>query len=75
MNERKSGISIRELSNLTVNGKAADSVSVAVMTVGIDGEIQGESDTTGSFTYTRICYRRDIVGVYSGDDPVHESGR
>ena len=42
-------IHTRELSNLTVNGKAADSVSVAVMTVGVDGEIQGEgSDTTGS---------------------------
>ena len=34
-------IHTRELSNLTVNGKTADSVSVAVMTVGIDGEIQG----------------------------------
>ena len=30
-------IHTRELSNLTVNGKAADSVSVAVMTVGVDG--------------------------------------
>ena len=62
-------IHTRELSNLTVNGKTADSVSVAVMTVGIDGEIQGEgSDTTGSFTYTKDSLQTgDIVGVYSGD--------
>ncbi len=62
-------IHTRELSNLTVNGKAADSVSVAVMTVGVDGEIQGEgSDTTGSFTYTKDSLQTgDIVGVYSGD--------
>ena len=39
------------------------------MTVGIDGEIQGEgSDTTGSFTYTKdLLQTGDIVGVYSGD--------
>lgn len=62
-------IHTRELSNLTVNGNTADSVSVAVMTVGIDGEIQGEgSDTTGSFTYTKDSLQTgDIVGVYSGD--------
>lgn len=62
-------IHTRELSNLTVNGNMADSVSVAVMTVGIDGEIQGEgSDTTGSFTYTKDSLQTgDIVGVYSGD--------
>ena len=39
------------------------------MTVGVDGEIQGEgSDTTGSFTYTKDSLQTgDIVGVYSGD--------
>lgn len=62
-------IPIKDLKNLTVNGQAASEVSVAVMTVGMDGSVTGEgSDTKGTFTYEKQTLNvGDQIAVYSGD--------
>ena len=62
-------INVKELSNLTVNGQSAQSVSVATMTLGLDGSIRSEgSTTTGSFTYTDKKLKiGDQIAVYAGD--------
>lgn len=62
-------INVKNLTNLTVNGKQVQSVSIATMTVGMDGSVQSEgSSTTGSFTYTDGTLKiGDQIAVYSGD--------
>lgn len=62
-------IHTNDLSDLTVNGQKAKSVSVAVMTVGADGSVQEEgSETSGTFTYTKQKLSvGDKIAVYSGD--------
>lgn len=62
-------IHVKELSNLTVNGQSAQSVSVATMTLGLDGSVRSEgSTTTGSFTYTDKKLKiGDQIAVYAGD--------
>lgn len=57
------------LSNLYVNGKKTDRISVTVMTVGQDGTVSKEaSKTTGSFTYSDSKLSvGDKVAVYDGD--------
>lgn len=62
-------IHISDLSDLTVNGKKTDKVSVAVMTVGTDGSVTKEgSDTTGTFTYKKQKLNiGDQIAVYTGD--------
>lgn len=69
LNDQLKYIHISELSDLTVNGKKTDKVSVAVMTVGTDGNITKEgSDTTGSFTYKKQKLKAgDQIAVYTGD--------
>lgn len=62
-------INIKELSNLTVNGQSAQSVSLATMTLGLDGSVRSEgSTTTGSFTYTgKKLKLGDQIAVYAGN--------
>ena len=57
------------LSNLYVNGKKTDKISVTVMTVGQDGTVSQEATkTTGQFTYSDgTLYVGDKVAVYDGD--------
>ena len=43
-------ISSGSISDLMVDGKAADSISVSAMTVGVDGTITDSTKVTGSFT-------------------------
>lgn len=58
----------KELSNLTVNGKKVEEVSIAAMTIGTDGSLTEEgSDTTGTFTYKKQLEVGDQVAIYSGD--------
>ena len=58
----------KELSNLTVNGKEVEEVSIAAMTIGTDGSLTEEgSDTTGTFTYKKQLEVGDQVAIYSGD--------
>lgn len=58
----------KELSNLTVNGKKVEEVSIAAMTIGTDGSLSEEgSDTTGTFTYKKQLEVGDQVAIYSGD--------
>ena len=69
LNPKLKYINIKELSNLTVNGQSAQSVSVATMTLGTEGAITSEgSSTTGSFTYTeRPLKLGDQIAVYAGE--------
>lgn len=69
LNQQMKYISINELQNLTVNGNATNSVSVATMTVGTNGSITSEgSDTSGTFTYTKQVLKvGDQIAVYSGN--------
>lgn len=69
LNPKLKYINIKELSNLTVNGKSVQSVSIATMTLGMDGKVKSEgSSATGSFTYTeRPLKLGDQIAVYSGD--------
>ena len=62
-------INVKDLSNLTVNGQRAQSVSIAAMTLGMDGSVRSEgSSTTGSFTYQdRPLKVGDQIAVYAGD--------
>ncbi len=62
-------INVKELSNLTVNGQSVQSVSIATMTLGMDGTVREEgSSATGSFTYTERPLRvGDQIAVYAGD--------
>ena len=58
----------KELSNLTVNEKKVEEVSIAAMTIGTDGSLTEEgSDTTGTFTYKKQLEVGDQVAIYSGD--------
>ena len=58
----------KELSNLTVNGKKVEEVSIAAMTIGTDGSLTEEgSDTTGTFTYKKQLEVGDQIAIYSGD--------
>ena len=58
----------KELSNLTVNGKKVEEVSIAAMTIGTDGFLTEEgSDTTGTFTYKKQLEVGDQIAIYSGD--------
>ena len=69
LNDEIKYINTKDISDLTVNGRAAKSVSVAVMTVGMDGEVKEEGkETTGTFTYTKQKLKvGDQIAVYSGD--------
>lgn len=69
LNPKLKYISVKELSDLTVNGQKAQSVSVATMAVGMDGAITKEgSSTTGSFTYQGSRLKvGDQIAVYAGD--------
>ena len=58
----------KELSNLTVNEKKVEEVSIAAMTIGTDGSLTEEgSDTTGTFTYKKQLEVGDQIAIYSGD--------
>ncbi len=46
-------ISSGSLSNLMVDGKSVDNISVSAMTVGVDGTITDSTKVTGSFTYVQ----------------------
>lgn len=69
LNPKLKYINVKELSNLTVNGQRVQSVSIATMTLGMDGTVRSEgSSATGSFTYTeRPLKLGDQIAVYSGD--------
>ena len=69
LNPKIKYINVKELSNLTVNGQSAQSVSIATMTLGMDGSVTSEgSSTTGSFTYTEKPLKvGDQIAVYAGE--------
>ena len=62
-------ISIKEISNLKVNGQSVASASVPTMTIGMDGNVtKTGSSTTGSFTYKGKGLKvGDQIAVYSGN--------
>lgn len=61
-------ISSGSISDLMVDGKAADSISVSAMTVGVDGTITDSTKVTGSFTYVNDTLSLgDKIAVYEGD--------
>ena len=69
LNPKIKYINNKELSNLTVNGQSAQSVSVATMTLGTDGTVKSEgSSTTGTFTYQGKALKvGDQIAIYEGD--------
>lgn len=61
-------ISSGSISDLMVDGKAADSISVSAMTVGVDGTITDSTKVTGSFTYVNDTLSLgDKIAVYEGN--------
>lgn len=62
-------INVKDLSNLTVNGQSVQSVSIATMTLGMDGTVREEGcSATGSFTYSGSQLKvGDQIAVYAGD--------
>ena len=61
-------ISSDSISDLMVDGKAADSISVSAMTVGVDGTITDSTKVTGSFTYVNDTLSLgDKIAVYEGN--------
>lgn len=69
LNQNIKYIKVTELSELTVNGQRTSTVSIAAMTVGMDGAVQSEgSSTTGSFRYSGSTLKvGDQIAVYEGD--------
>ena len=66
LNQNIKYIKVTELSELTVNGQRTSTVSIAAMTVGMDGAVQSEgSSTTGSFRYQGSTLKvGDQIAVY-----------
>jgi len=61
-------ISSGSLSNLMVDGKSVDNISVSAMTVGVDGTITDSTKVTGSFTYVQgTLSLGDKIAVYEGN--------
>ena len=61
-------ISSDGLTDLVVDGKAVDKISVSAMTIGVDGTITDSTKTTGSFTYKEADLKTgDKIAVYDGD--------
>ncbi len=70
LNSDMKQIPLSDISDLVVNGDSAKSISIPVITVGIDGTPSGDGVTRGSFTYTKGTFSLgDTIMIYEGDTP------
>jgi len=61
-------IPLADISDLTVNGASASTISIPVITVGTDGAPAENGITTGSFTYSKSTLAAgDTVMIYEGN--------
>lgn len=67
INEKVKNISLSDISNLTVNGQTTDTISIPVITIGVQGQTIDDGITTGSFSCTKELAVGDTIMVYSGD--------
>ncbi len=70
LNANMKQISLADISDLTVNGAKASTISIPVITVGTDGAPAENGITRGSFKYSKGTLAvGDTIMIYEGDIP------